>query len=66
MISCYDLEDNLVTIFDSYKECAEWFNTSVKVIHCYISRRKKGIVDRKRNKKEGKWYRLYKMEDCDE
>lgn len=23
MISMYDLEDNLITIFDSYKECAE-------------------------------------------
>lgn len=66
MISCYDLEDNLITIFDSYKDCAKWFNTSVKVIYCYISRSQKGIVDKKRNIKYKKWYRLFKVGDDDE
>lgn len=63
MISCYDLEDNLITVFESYKECAEWFNTSVNCIYCYICRNQKGIVDRKRNKQDDKWYRLYKVDD---
>ncbi len=61
MIGCYDLEDNLVTIFDNYKECAKWFNTSTKCIHCYICRSRKGIVDKKKNKQNNKWYRLYKI-----
>lgn len=63
MIICYDLEDNIVAIFDSYKECAEWFNTTVKVIHCHICRSRKGKIDKKRHVKEKKWYRLYKLEE---
>lgn len=63
MISCYDLEDNLIAIFESYKECANWFNTSVKCIHSHICRSKKGMLDRKFNKEDHKWYRLYKIED---
>lgn len=43
MIAMYDLEDNLITIFDSYKECAKYFNTSIQVLHCHISRSKKDI-----------------------
>ena len=66
MISCYDLEDNLIILFDSYKECAEWFNTSIKVIHSYICKSKKGIVDKKRHIRDGKWYRLYKVEELDD
>ena len=61
MIAMYDLEDNLITIFDSYKECAKYFNTSIQVLHCYISRSKKGKVDKKRYEKG--WCRLIKMED---
>lgn len=65
MISCYDLNDNLITIFDSYKECAEWFNTTANVIRSYISRSKNGIRDKKRNKQDKKWYRLYRIEGED-
>lgn len=61
MIGMYDLEDNLITIFDSYKECAKYFNTSVRVIQTYICKSKKGILDKKRI--ENKWCRLVKIED---
>ena len=63
MIGCYDLEDNLITIFDTYKDCAKWFNTTVEVIYSYISRSKKGIVDKIRDSEYGKWYRLFKIEE---
>lgn len=63
MIGCYDLEDNLITVFENYKECAEWFNTSVECIRCYICRNEKGILDKKRNKQNRKWYRLYRLEE---
>lgn len=63
MISMYDLEDNLITIFNSYKECAEYFKTTVEVIQCYICRRNKGILDKKRL--DGKWYRLYKNDESE-
>ena len=63
MIICYDLEDNIVAIFDSYKECAEWFDTTVKVIQDNICRSRKGKIDKKRHFKQKKWYRLYKLEE---
>ena len=61
MIAMYDLEDNLVTIFDNYKECAKYFNTSIQVLHCYISRSKKGKVDKKRG--DNGRCRLIKIEE---
>ena len=61
MIAMYDLEDNLITIFDNYKECAKYFNTSIECIHCYISRSKKGKVDKKRC--DNSWCRLIKIEE---
>lgn len=63
MISCYDLDDNFITVFDSYQECADWFNTSVNCIRSYISRSSKGLIDKKKNRQDNKWYRLFKMED---
>ena len=59
-IAMYDLEDNLITVFESYKECAKYFKTSIESIHCYICRSQKGIVDKKLNKEDHKWYRLVK------
>lgn len=66
MIVMYDLEDNYIKEFKNYKECAEYFNTSRKVIVCYICRSKKGIVDKKRDAKNCQWVRLFKVEDQDE
>ena len=63
MIAMYDLEDNLITVFDNYKKCAEYFNTSISCIHCYISRSKQGKVDRKRDIKNKNWVRLFKIQD---
>lgn len=60
MISMYDLEDNLITVFDTYKEAAEYFNTSVGVIRCYICRSRQGKINKKRN--GNNWCRLFKME----
>ena len=60
MIAMYDLEDNLITVFDSYKECAKYFNTSVRVIYSHICRSKKGTLDKKRYKNS--WCRLFKIE----
>lgn len=61
MITMYDLEDNLITIFDSYKECANYFNTTTKVIQSYICKSKKGKIDKKRC--GDKWFRLFKIDE---
>ena len=63
MLALYDLEDNLITVFESYKECAAWFNTSIKCIHSYICKSKKGIIDKKRDKKNKQWYRIHKYKE---
>lgn len=62
MIAMYDLEDNYIMSFDSYKECADYFNTTTKVIQCYICKSKKGIIDKKRDC-DGKYVRLFKIEE---
>ena len=63
MIAMYDLEDNLITVFDNYKKCAEYFNTSIESLHSHICRSKQGKVDRKRDIKNKRWCRLFKIED---
>lgn len=65
MIICYDLEDNVIKIFDSYKECAEWFGVKAQDIMCYISKSKKNMSDKKKNKHDNQWYRLFRIEDDD-
>ena len=60
MISMYDLEDNYICEFKTYKECAKYFNTSPKVIQTYISKSKKGTIDKKRDFKNKRWVRLYR------
>ena len=61
MIAMYDLEDNLITIFDNYKECAKFLNTSTSVLRSYICRSKIGKVDKKRY--DNDWCRLIKIEE---
>lgn len=58
MILMYDQEDNLVTIFDTYKDCANYFNTSINVIRSHICRVRKGLVNKKLMKGKG-WFKLY-------
>lgn len=60
MIVMYNLEDNYLWEFKNYKECANYFNTTTKVIQSYISKSKKGIVNKKRNFKNKRWVRLFK------
>lgn len=63
MIAMYDLEDNLITIFDSYKDCAKYFNTTLKTVYCSVSRIKDGKRDKKRDRQNKRWVRLYKIDD---
>lgn len=59
-IAMYDEDDNIVTIFESRKECAKYFNTSKKCIDSFFSNVKAGrIKNRKQDKRDGKWYKLY-------
>lgn len=66
MIAMYDLEDNLIQVFDSYKDCAKYFNTSIKSLHSHICRTRKGKVDKKRDILNKIWCRLFKIEEKEE
>ena len=59
----YDLEDNIVGIFETTVECAKFFHTSKNCIECYLCRQRKGIIKKKRDIKEKKWYTLYRIND---
>lgn len=63
LIAMYDLEDNYLYEFKNYKECAKYFNTSKDSIQCYICRNRQGKVDRKRDKSNKRWVRLFKIGD---
>lgn len=63
MITMYDLEDNYLYEFKNYKDCAKYFNTSIKSIQCYICRNKQEKIDKKRDKKNKRWVRLFKLGD---
>lgn len=62
MIEMYDLEDNLITIFDSYKECAIYFNTSSACIRSHITRVMQNKLNKKLDKQNHKWYKLFKID----
>lgn len=61
MIVMYDLEDNLITVFDNYKECAKYFNTSVNTIKVHICKSKKGKTKKKRY--NNAWYKLIQIKE---
>lgn len=67
IITFYDLEDNVVAQFDSYKQCGLYFGTSDKVIQAYISRRKLHYPTRKKyDKRKRVWGYLVKDDIKDE
>ncbi len=59
-IIMYDLADNPLFVFTSYKECAEYFGTSTKSIQSHICRSLKGEVNLKNDKKHNRMVKLYK------
>lgn len=60
VIAIYDLEDNLITILDGYKEVAKYFNTSVGVIKTHMCLKRQDKHRRKRFK--GNWYKLEEID----
>ena len=61
----YDVEDNIAGVFDTGKECAEWFGIKAKVFRSAFSKLNKGTRDKIKNKYNGNFYKVYKfsMED---
>lgn len=60
MIEMYDLEGNYICEFNTYLECAKYFNTTRNVIRTHISLSKKGEIHKKKDIKKDRWVKLYK------
>lgn len=60
VIAIYDLEDNLMTILEGYKEVAKYFNTSEGVIKTHMCLKRQDKHRRKRF--NGKWYKLEEVD----
>ncbi len=58
-LAVYDNDDFPYINFESYKEAAKFFNTSVDSIRCNVSRKQK-------KKFKGKYYKIYKIKLDDE
>lgn len=59
-IAMYDENDCIVEIFENRKDCARYFNTTLGSIYSFFSNVKKGRIENKKlNKNDGKWYKLY-------
>ena len=63
MICVYDLDGNLLMTFDTYRECAEAFGTSIGSLKTHVCNQRKGKVSRKRYK--GEWVQLIRYNDED-
>ena len=61
MLEMYDLKGNYICTFNNYLECAKYFKTTRNVIRTYLSISKQGKVDKKRDIKNNRWVRLYKV-----
>ena len=61
MIEMYDLEGNYICEFKNYLECAKYFNTTRNIIRTHLSLSKQGKDDKKRDIKNNRWVRLYKV-----
>lgn len=61
MIEMYDLEGNYICEFKTYLECAKYFNTTRNVIRTHLSLSKKGEIHKKKDIKNNRWVKLYKV-----
>lgn len=61
------MDDNYLMEFNDYIECAKYLDTTKDVIKTFLSRNKKGIVRKKRDKKNKRWVKLisFKLNERD-
>lgn len=61
MIGVFTLDDELIALFDNYKETAQFFGTTPEVIKVQMFRIRHGSKIRKRYK--GTWVKLVDLSD---
>lgn len=58
-------DDEIVRVFDNVKECAGYFETSVRTMYTMLCKIRKGKRHLKLDKKDRKFYRLCEIKDSD-
>lgn len=62
MYVVYDLEENAIASFDTIKELAKYFSTSVNCMRSCVSKYKHGVLKKKRDKALKKWFLIKVIE----
>jgi uncharacterized protein YggL (DUF469 family) len=62
MYAVYDLQDNLITVFDDLTELADYFDTSYNCMKSLVCKQRKGKLKKKRDKHLKKWCLIKKIE----
>lgn len=56
----YDLEDEIIEVFDTGKEVAEWLGVKARVFYSAFTRINNGEREKIKNKNNGNFYKIYK------
>lgn len=63
MIAMYDMDDNLLFVFNTRQECAKYFDRSVRYIDCVLCKFRNEYVKKKRDFKNRRWVKLVEVYD---
>lgn len=59
----YDINDNLITTFENYKELAKWFGKNSRSLQSSVTYFNKGKIKSIKNNLDNKLYKIYKMKE---
>lgn len=59
----YDLQDNIITTFENYKELSNFFGKTKDSMRSSVSRFTKGLIEAIKSNIDNKYYKVYKMVD---
>ena len=62
ILALYDLEDNLITVFDNATECSNYLNINRRCLDSFLSRvRNNKRPNKIRAKGANEWYSIYEI-----
>lgn len=62
ILALYDLEDNLITVFENTVECSNYLNIDRRCLDSFLSRvRCNKRPNRIKQKGTGEWYAIYEI-----
>lgn len=58
----YDLEDNIKTVCDSYKELSKYLDRDIRSVHSSMCRFRKSQIKYLQSNYDNKYYKIYRIE----